>query len=360
MVATFCSRKWTRVITMMMFTIIMLFSMNKTRIDPTSSSALSQIDEAKKDMTVYLAPHDKNNSQPLAKSLLDKAPTIKEYNIFQLSPGNMKSHPNTIVTAYFRVSSKHSSQNYDLWMKNFLSLQDPMVVFTQPELFMQIKNFRSHALDRTVIILMELEDIPIGSLYSTEFWMDQLDRDPEKGKHRSYELFWIWLNKCWCTTEAIRLNFFDSDLFLWSDIGAFREGNYNYKTLILHPEQVPPHEMIQMAHTTPNPPEAELFHEKMKHLPNFYHSGMQFAAYKDTWKTFYEHFLDTIDRFLEHDMLICDDQVILQSVCLSHPDICAYVLHSEVNDKRYRGLRYVLHHGGEYNLWRYNKTRARY
>jgi hypothetical protein len=208
--------------------------------------------------------------------------------------------------------------------------------------------------NRTIIIPIELEELPIAKRFSQDFWQDQLKRDPERKKHRSYQLFWIWLSKTWCTMEAIRLNVFQSDLFVWSDIGCFRDSKYNGKTMVQHREQVPPHEMLQMAHHKPNPPPGgqKLFSNKLKHMKHFYHSGSQFAAYKDTWQIFHEYFLDTMDQFLNHSLLLVDDQEILQSVCLSHADICAYVPSGQVGDSNYFGLRYVLHHGGNYRLWR--------
>ncbi|KAL7542789.1 hypothetical protein ACHAXR_012080 [Thalassiosira sp. AJA248-18] len=348
--------------------IMILFFYTNITVSPTSLSALdaSAYNNATNDPsrwdgrnTSYITINNTNISIPLAKSLLNKktqAP-FDEINIYRLSP-NLTTSPNTIVTAYFRLASKHGASQYDVWMKNMLSMQDHMVVITSPELLPQIAGFRKHALDRTVVMLMELDDIPIGTLFPTEFWVDQLERNPEKKTHQSYQLFWIWLAKTGLVNDCIGFNFFESDLFLWSDIGAFREGNYNGRTLIQHRELVPPHEMMQMAHNKPNPPKEDLFYEKFKHYANFYHSGMQFVAYKDTWKVFYEYFLDTIDKFLEHNMLIVDDQVILQSVCLQHPEICAYVPCDQVNDRRYRALRYVLHYGGKYNLWRYNKTKT--
>jgi hypothetical protein len=293
---------------------------------------------------------------PLAKSLLIQPPPFDDSQIIQLADSLIKS-PNTVVTGYYRVPSKFKPGKYDAWMRNMLSLQDAMVIFTEAELVDQIKALRSHALNRTVIVPLELDKLPIGTLFLKDFWQDQLDRDPEKAIHRSYQLFWIWLSKSWMTTQAIRLNIFESDLFMWSDIGCFRTGAYNSKTMILHREQVPPNEMIQMAHHQPNPPkDQELFNDKYQHKPNFYHSGSQFAAYKDTWLKFHEHFLNTIDRFLARKMIIVEDQAVLQSVCLSHPEICAYVPFSEVADNHYFGLRHVLHNGGKFRLWRHTEA----
>ena len=294
---------------------------------------------------------------PLAKSLLTQPPPFLDSQIIKLSD-NLITSPNTVVTAYFRVPSKHKADNYDGWMKNMLSLQDAMVIFTSPDLVSQIKELRQHALNRTVIVPLALDDLPIGTLFSTDFWQDQLNRDPEKKRHKSYQLFWIWLSKSWCTTQAIRLNVFDSDLFMWSDIGCFRDARYNFKTMIQYPSQVPPHEMMQMAHHTPNPPAAQqlFWNDKYNFKPNFYHSGSQMVAFTETWKTFHAHFLDTIDGFLERHMIIVEDQAVLQSVCLRYPEGCAYVPFDQIKDNHYFGLRYVTHHGGNYKLWRHTEA----
>ncbi len=80
------------------------------------------------------------------------------------------------------------------------------------------------------------------------------------------------------------------------------------------------------------------------------------AGYKDTWLKFHEYFLETIDRFLQNNMIIVEDQAVLQSTCLSHPSICAYVPTNQVNDNHYFGLRYVLHNKGDFQFWRHPKA----
>ena len=127
--------------------------------------------------------------------------------------------------------------------------------------------------------------------------------------------------------------------------------------MILHRNQIPPTEMVQMAHHPPNPPPNKIYWNdkySKKEKPHFYHSGSQMAAYKQTWISFHNLFLDTIDQFLMRDMIIVEDQALLESVCLRQPTICSYVPFDQVkpNDNHYFGLRYVVHVGGKYNLWR--------
>ena len=196
--------KWTCII------IFITFLFNETNVNqetPTTSKIVDAknndtVAEIGTNRTFYITTDNKNISLPSATSLLNKPPPYEEYDIFRLAP-NLTKSPNTIVSAYFRVAGKHSSGQYDDWMQIFLSLQDHMVIFTQPDMLPQIKEFRKHALDRTVIILMDIEDIPIGSLFPTEFWEDQLRRDPERERHKSYQLFWIWLTKIWCTSKTL-------------------------------------------------------------------------------------------------------------------------------------------------------------
>ena len=56
---------------------------------------------------------------------------------------------NTIVTAYYKMKSKHSNEEYHSWMKNMLSLNDAMVIFTTDDCIDFIKSMRLHALDKT-------------------------------------------------------------------------------------------------------------------------------------------------------------------------------------------------------------------
>ena len=293
---------------------------------------------------------------PSAKRILTMKPPFEDSEAIRLSD-NLITSQNTVVTGYFRIRSKHKAESYSGWMKNMLSLQDAMVIFTEATMIDTVTELRSHAQNRTVIIQLEIDQLPYATLYPKEFWQDQLDRDPEKRIHRSYEVFWIWLSKSWLTTQAIRMNWFNSDIYVWSDIGCFRRGSYNFKTLVVHGEEIVPEtEMIQMAHHAPNPPQEELYNDKYARVSNFYHSGSLFAGRKATWLKFHEYFLEIIDRFLMKNMIIVEDQVVLQSTCLTHPDMCVYLPGSEVMDNDYFGLRHALHHGGTYKYWRYNKT----
>jgi Bacterial protein of unknown function (HtrL_YibB) len=228
-------------------------------------------------------------------------------------------------------------------MSNMLSIQDPVVVFTQFDLVDQIKQFRQHALNRTVIIESQLEDSPI-SLMGEEFWQNQFDKDLEQRGHKSFHLFWIWLTKSWWTVQAIRLNYFQSQFFMWSDIGCFRTNEYNDQLLVQYPKMVPADTILWMAHHPPNPPPTPYWVNKYAGH-HFYHSGSQGAGAAKVWLDFHAKFATTLDELIEQDLFVGDDQCVLQATCLLYPKMCAYVPGEQVNGDNYFGLRYVMHRG---------------
>jgi Bacterial protein of unknown function (HtrL_YibB) len=163
---------------------------------------------------------------PLTASTVLQMPLSTAVKIHKLS-SHLKSCPNTIVTGYFQLRSKYTADTYLKWMKNMLSLQDCMVVLTSTNMVETIKTLRQHALDGTVIIEMQVDDLPIAQLHAEQmnpaFWPNQLEIDREKKRHKSYQLFWIWLSKTWCVVQAIQKDYFYSTFFMWQDIGAFRD-----------------------------------------------------------------------------------------------------------------------------------------
>lgn len=274
-----------------------------------------------------------------------------------LKQDTLVSAQNTVVTGYFTLKSKYAKEEYIKWMSNMLSLQDAMVIFTSPAMVETIQGLRSHAKDRTVIIPLDLSQLELVKLYDEKFWQAQLDKDPEKRIHKSYELFWIWLSKSFFVKTAIDLNLYGSDVYMWSDIGCFRNGRYRDKEMIVQRQLIPRDRIFQMAHHEPQPPPYIWWNDKYNQKPLFYHSGSQMIGYKDTWRTFHAAFLETITGFIQRDLFIGEDQTVLQSTCLRIPTLCAYVPMTQIGDNHYFGLRHLLHYGTpvapakEYTYW---------
>ena len=99
-----------------------------------------------------------------------------------------------------------------------------------------IQTLRAHAVNGTVIIAMELDDLPIAQLHHAidddddemSFWTNQLEMDREKKLHKSYKVFWIWLSKTWFVVQAVEMDYFHSSFYMWQDIGAFRNQEVSF------------------------------------------------------------------------------------------------------------------------------------
>jgi outer membrane biosynthesis protein TonB len=317
----------------------------------------------------------KNSGSPTAVQVLNQPLNEETATILPMADP-LTSSPNTMVIAYFRVESKYPSSKYDDWMRNIFSLQDCMVVFTQPDMVETVQRLRAHAADRTVIVVQPSPaDLPVSQLYqeshaNSSFWKDQLNMDREQKRHRSFQLFWIWLSKSWWVVQAIHRNFFHSDFFMYSDIGCFRSAAWNGKTLIRHPHIVPKNTVLWMAHHKPNPPDTRLWNDKFREKDHFYHSGSQGAGTAEAWRRYHQVFAETMDQFASNGLFIGEDQCILQSACLGSyatapvgnngntsgtvdERVCTYAPFDQVPDNHYFGLRHVLHHGGNnYHFWK--------
>jgi hypothetical protein len=153
----------------------------------------------------------------------------------------------TVVTAFFPIPSKHSSQAYAAWLGHFLSLQDPMVVFTTAALAPTVRALRaSHgpAAGPLEVVTMDLNDAKSAALLDDAGWSRQHALDPERTLHSDVRLYWIWLEKSHWLQRAAERNPFGSAFFCWVDAGFFRDGRFDGERLVrelpayLGPEQV--------------------------------------------------------------------------------------------------------------------------
>jgi len=319
------------------------------------------------------SPSSQTSTTNYTASTLLSQSLKQPWTIHKLTESELVKSPHTIVTAYFRLKSKYAASEYDTWMKHFLSIQDPIVVFTSPDLVSTIRDLRLQGgpHSSTVIVECQLSDLPIGFMnkgkkYShnikrgMSYWEYQLEIDAEKRRHRSFELFWIWLSKVWFVNQAIDADYFESDFYMWSDIGSFRKPYYDGKRVIPNQESIDRvvpdrNTVLWLAHRNINPPDTYVWINKLRDKDHFYHSGSQAAGYKDAFKQFLPEMAKTLDDF--DTVFVGEDQCILQATCLRNPKLCAYIPSGQVKDNRYFGLRYVFYHnhskaGSEFKIWR--------
>ena len=140
----------------------------------------------------------------------------------------------------------------------------------------RVRELRAHALNKTVVIEMALSDLPIiqlermnktiwnrphplidwgEDLLTMDFWPRQHRIDLRKRSHRSHVVYWIWLSKSWWTTQAIAHNFFHSNLYMWQDIGSYRNTKLRGRHIMEHAADViPKGTILWLAHHDTKPP----------------------------------------------------------------------------------------------------------
>ena len=126
----------------------------------------------------------------------------------------------TIVTAFFTMPSKFSTDTYREWMGNFLSLDENMIIFTDKENFSYIEKIRKSKKDKTSIIQSSIKDFDVYK--HIDYWEYCKRIDREHHIH-SKELYMIWNEKPFFMEKALKMNKFNSEYFFWMDIGCVRD-----------------------------------------------------------------------------------------------------------------------------------------
>src|SRR5436309_806995 len=126
----------------------------------------------------------------------------------------------TIVTAYYRFKkSKYSHQVYLDWMDNMLEIHTPMVIFTNEASKKYVIERRVGLTHLTKIIILEQSEWLTYKYISQ--WEKHYELDHEK--YHNVDLYMIWNEKSNFLKRAIELNQFNTEYFIWCDIGCFRD-----------------------------------------------------------------------------------------------------------------------------------------
>jgi len=220
----------------------------------------------------------------------------------------------TIVTAYFPIPSKHSGASYAAWMSNFLSLQDPMVIFTSPEYAPVARGLRASQATadlHTEVIAIDLATEGLAaSLLDEAGWQAQRERDPEKALHPDARLYWIWLEKANWLKRAADLDPFGTPFFAWVDIGFFRTQRFNGEVLLRElPSFLGPNQVLLLNVSSLVDGAA-------------YCGGGFIGAYASGVRRWHTRFYETLGAH-KHSDFIGKDQPWMMRACLETPGLCA-------------------------------------
>lgn len=244
----------------------------------------------------------------------------------------------TIVTAYYEMKSKHSTTLYSEWMQNMLStISNPMVIFCETEVWKeQLLLWRKQYEANTLVVVRPWEAMRCYS-HLSYYEKDHL-RDREMEKH-SPQLYMIWNEKTAMVEKAIELNPFQSEFFVWCDIGAFRNPK-----LLKHFNEWPTRSFLSTADRDKiyllqlkpfTPKESTLLADGFTRQFDTFASrigGGLMLAHKDHWPAWSKAFYDTLDRYMEHDYFCGKDQLVMGSTCILYPELVHLVEYTSASE----------------------------
>jgi hypothetical protein len=244
----------------------------------------------------------------------------------------------TAVTCYYNLNSKskYNHQIYLEWMQNMLKFMScGLVIFTDEENYEIIKNFRieynqDFFFNRTLIIKKDFKDLKMYNFINN--WESQLNIDPEKQIH-SKELYCIWNEKINFIKEAYEKNPFNSDWFIWLDIGSCRNRDLYHditpSQLLNWPnlnklENIPQNQ-ITFCKTNLNfmPTQYEIYDNKLTHidLKNINsHVGGLFLLYKNYINEFHILYYNMLNEYKLNNRFFGKDQNILCNILIAYPE----------------------------------------
>jgi len=224
----------------------------------------------------------------------------------------------TVVTAFYEGPSKHSISKYRDWAKNLFTLDDPMIVFTDPSFapYVQEQRELQNAMHKTKIILLDLNKTDTVNMFSLDFWEEQTSKDRQKELHKSYHVYWVWLSKLEFVKRAIEMNPFQSEFFAWVDLGYFRTERWLGQKLLQHIPNALQEDQVLM-----------LDHHHNGHIGAGFIGGFAKGLLRYN-KVFYDHLIKQ-----QYTEFIGREEPMLAESCLDEPNLCQLVVSGKHYEK---------------------------
>jgi hypothetical protein len=231
----------------------------------------------------------------------------------------------TIVTAYFQLSqSKHSHDKYTQWMQNMLCINNPMIIYCESDMVNTIMQFRSSQLENTRIIEIKFNEFYTFRYYS--HFLEHMKMDTEWRVGHNILLYMIWNEKSHFLKRAIEMNPFQTDYFLWTDIGCFRIPNTKYINWpnISHV----PKDKVLLLSVNPFTSD-ELSCHTIENVPSFQFAnrigGTMFGGGKEILLKWHDIYYNTLEYFISINRFIGKDQSIMNTVYLLNREMCELI-----------------------------------
>ena len=232
----------------------------------------------------------------------------------------------TLVTAYYRIKSKHSPEEYFKWINNIVLLNKPMVFYSNKEFMPTIKKLRPKKLyDKTVFIELEMEEFYSYKNFYKEF-KEAFPIDHENSYH-TIPLYLVWAEKATFVKKAILNNYFHSKCFYWIDAGIFRDDNMTKFTNWPSTNKCFEDNRVlfdQIRQYSEKEIEGIIKFDRRSHdilRMNHNIDASMFGGQKEKFLKFIDLYYNAIRLFIKHNLFIGKDQNIFSYVAFAHPDV---------------------------------------
>ena len=220
-----------------------------------------------------------------------------------------------VVTCYFKIKSKHPDSHYISWMKHMLAMETPMVIFCDKESYPMIHAQRPYFTKIIITTLEELHSYKYIDTYRANYEVDH-------ETYHSPELYVLWSEKIHFLKQAITMNPFHSDYFLWVDIGCFRISS---PIKWPNPERIASLDNTKVLALNVTPFTEEELHCTKETLPSFLTTNRLgatiFGGGKEALLRYHALYYEMVEYFISMDRFIGKDQSILNSVYLLNQDL---------------------------------------
>ena len=227
----------------------------------------------------------------------------------------------TVVTAYYNIPSKFTSDTYWKWISNLCKIPCNLIIFTSQDLQPKFEQLRKDHMN-TRIITLEFDKLHHYQ-YIDEY-REHLKMDFYK-KH-SPELYIIWAEKVKFVMNAIKSNPFSSDKFIWCDIGAVREPKFmNVFQNFPQYDKVVDDKMTFLLLSEPSSQDfipddngiiGKKYEDPRPRLGGGIHGGdiTSWTRYDKLWD-------ETLQRYFKARRFAGQDQCIMYTIVLEHQDL---------------------------------------
>jgi len=231
----------------------------------------------------------------------------------------------TIVTAYFALNiSKQNHNTYLNWMQNMLMINNEMVIFCDNKSYNIIYKFREPFINKTKIIITSFQEFYCYK-YLQSFIKDY-QKDPEVKIGHNIELYMIWCEKSNFLKRAIELDPFNTNFFLWVDIGCFRLPNTKYLNWP-NTNKMPINKVLLLSVEPFTNNELNCYMNKLPQYNSSYKriGGTIFGGDKNILLIWHKKYYEMLEYFISINNFVSKDQYIMACVYLLNKEIAELI-----------------------------------